>query len=52
MHRLHIKLKECTVIAIYFLERAARALLCENSLKLGAFRQVETRPQTELVETS
>ena len=34
MRRLHMKLQECTVIAIYFV-RAAKALLCENSLKLG-----------------
>jgi hypothetical protein len=35
MRKLHIKLQECTAIAICFLVRAAKALLRESYLKLG-----------------
>ena len=35
MRKLHIKLQECTAIAIYFLVREAKALLRPSSLKLG-----------------
>ena len=35
MLQLHIKLQECTIIAIYFLVRAAKSLLRPSSLNLG-----------------